>query len=640
MSLLSPLALLGALLAVPIILLYMLRLRRREVLVSSNFLWQQILRDREANTPWQRLRRNILLILQLLILALIVLALARPVQIVPQISASKTVILLDASASMNATDVEGGTRFQAAQQEARQIISELSAGDEFSIIRVADVTEPLIQYTDDINALRGAINSAQPGQGSGDWDTALTLAAAGAEGAESFSMIIISDGGLGDVGQLPENIPQPVYIPVGISPDNVAITALATRALPGQNPQLFTLVDNYTADNIEVSLVIRLDGALWDSATRPISANSQRSFVFTINEEFSVVEAELVLDDTVIDHLVSDNHAFSVASETRTRRILLLSDQSNIFLEQVLRSLPGGQVFRGDTSRSVLPEQAYDLYIFNNWLPATLPAADMLIMNPPTSTALFTLGAEVEGIRDVGLVNRSHPLSAFLNVENINVRALRSVSNADWAQPIIRADDDALVLAGEDAGRQIMLLPFDILDTDLPLQIAWPLLMSNAMEWFAPANVISGSTAVSVGDTVRINPPLNTDTGRVTAPDGSVTELDVRGRSGLAFTNTQQAGIYTLDMLAQGQPIDTAQFAVNLFGTGESNIAPVVETDLQVGGGIAEAEAEEQLGFREFWPLLVGLGLLVMLYEWYLYYRRQQPSTTVQPDLRRTTARN
>ena len=64
MSFLTPLGLIGGLLAIPIILLYMLRLRRREVTISSTFLWRQVLQDREANSPWQRLRRNLLLLLQ------------------------------------------------------------------------------------------------------------------------------------------------------------------------------------------------------------------------------------------------------------------------------------------------------------------------------------------------------------------------------------------------------------------------------------------------------------------------------------------------------------------------------------------------------------------------------------------------
>ena len=80
MTFLAPQALALGTLAVPIVLLYMLRLRRRDIPVSSTLLWEEILRDREANAPWQRLRRNWLLLLQLLILAALVAALThRPV---------------------------------------------------------------------------------------------------------------------------------------------------------------------------------------------------------------------------------------------------------------------------------------------------------------------------------------------------------------------------------------------------------------------------------------------------------------------------------------------------------------------------------------------------------------------------------
>ena len=74
MNLLNPLALLFALLAVPIILLYLLRLQRREQPVSSTLLWRQVIMDREANTLWQKLRKNLLLFLQLLTLLFFVCA--------------------------------------------------------------------------------------------------------------------------------------------------------------------------------------------------------------------------------------------------------------------------------------------------------------------------------------------------------------------------------------------------------------------------------------------------------------------------------------------------------------------------------------------------------------------------------------
>ena len=121
-----PIALALSALAIPIIIFYMLKLRRREVTVSSTLLWQMVLRDRQANAPWQRLRRNLLLLLQLLILAALILALARPALSVPTIASGSSVIILDASASMNATDVSP-SRFEAARRAAQDAIDALPA---------------------------------------------------------------------------------------------------------------------------------------------------------------------------------------------------------------------------------------------------------------------------------------------------------------------------------------------------------------------------------------------------------------------------------------------------------------------------------------------------------------------------------
>ncbi|MCA9913617.1 MAG: VWA domain-containing protein [Anaerolineae bacterium] len=639
MSFLTPLAFLAALLAIPIVLLYMLRLRRREQVVSSNFLWQQILQDREANTPWQRLRRNSLLLLQLLILALLVLALARPVQIVPTISAQKTVILLDASASMNATDLAAGrSRFAEAQQQALNILSEAGTEDQISLIRVGSTVDPLMSYTNDFAALREAILSAEPGQGRGDWETALTLAAAGAAGADSFRIILITDGGIDVTDVLPENIPQPFVIPVGQASDNLAITALATDSLPGQAPQLFVQVRNYSEEPAEVAVLIRLDGEIWDSSTQTISGSSQRSFVFQVDQDFQTVQAELILDDSVPDYLALDNVAYAVATERQTRRLLLLSAERSVFVEQVLRSLPEVQVFQGDTSRATLPEQPYDIYVFNGWLPAALPDADMLILNPPQSTSLFTLGDAVEDVGAIRIADGSHPLAAFLNVSAVNLLRYRPVSNAPWAVPILRVESGAVLLAGEIGNQQIALLPFDLRESDLPLQVAWPVFMANALDWFAPADLLL-QTAVGVGDPVAITPPLNADRVQIIPSQSDARFVDVTG-SALSFSDTQQPGIYQVAAFAGDEPVAEQAFSVNLFGS-ESRIAPRPPQDLVLGGGSATAdEQEEPLGLREYWWILalILLGLLVL--EWSLYYRGLRPPTRVTASVRRTTARS
>src|ERR1043165_5043281 len=117
MSLISPLALLGAAIVGPIIVaMYLLKLRREERMVSSTFLWQRMVRDVEANAPWQKLRRNLLLLLQLLLLLLLALALARPFFRTTGIAGRNLIVIVDRSASMLANDA-APTRLEAAKQQ-------------------------------------------------------------------------------------------------------------------------------------------------------------------------------------------------------------------------------------------------------------------------------------------------------------------------------------------------------------------------------------------------------------------------------------------------------------------------------------------------------------------------------------------
>ena len=622
MSFLAPAALAGLAIAIPVLLLYMLRLRRREQVISSTFLWRQVIQDTEANTPWQRLRRNLLLFLQLLILLLMALALARPFITVPTVSAGKIALLVDASASMTANDMDGQTRFEAALGKALGIVNNMNPQDRISLIGVGEVAEPLTSYTADQAELRLALNSMSAGHGRADWDTALTLAAAGAAGAENFSIVMISDGGIGAATSLPANIPRPIYVPVGQSSDNVAITALAARALAGQPPQLFAQVTNYGDSPVDISLVIRLDDVLRLSRSGAIPPRSQLPIPFDepIAEPFSALSASLTFDSDVQDFLALDNRAWTVRNQVSERRIFYVSADSNLFVEQVLRSLPGVQTFRGSADNKQLPGDEFDLYVFNGWLPNRLPDGDMLIINPPASTPLFAVGPPIEAASDIEVVDGESPITDFVDLDEMSLLQFRPVT-ADWAAPLIRTAEGDILLAGEANARQIAILPFDIRDSNLPLLIAYPILMANLLDWFSPADIVSLPDGLSVGDPLVIQPPLLADGVRITLPTGETRDLPVNG-SALVFTDTNQLGLYRLEIVQDGEVVRSQNFAVNLFATGESDIAPVAEEDLTLGGGAVEAETNEQLGLREFWGLLVILALLTLLLEWFVYHRR------------------
>jgi len=634
MAFLTPLALLGGLLAVPIILLYMLRLRRREVVVSSTFLWQQVVRDSEANTPWQKLRRNLLLILQLLILALLVLALMRPFIIVPAVSAGQIELLLDASASMNATDTPDGiTRFEAARAQALSMVDTLGAGDTMTVIRVSNVPEVLVPRTGDANLLRQAINAMQPGQAAADWVAAFTLAVADAAGAQDFNLVVVSDGGLGAAEGLP-GVPGTVrYLPVGQSGDNLAITALSARALPGQPPQLFAQITNYGAQDAAVIFDLRVDGALHSAERLTVPAGSSLPVISTdLPADFQTVQAGLTLPAgaAVPDYLALDDRAWTVNSTGGERRVLLMS-AGNLFLEQALRSLSGIEAFQGDPTRP-LPAEAYDLYIFDGWLPAdgVLPQGDLLFINPPQDTSLFKVGAESSETGAISVLSND-ARTAFVDFGSVNILKFRPVT-ADWATPLVSAAGGALLLAGETDGRQAAILTFDLHDSDLPLQITWPILMANLMDWFTPRSAVNVPDGLHVGDSLSVRPPAGATQVRVTLPDGGVRDLPVE-RGTVVFADTNAPGLYRVDLLAGEQVLQSVAVAVNLFSPLESAIAP--REQITLSGATIQPAAPDAVGQQEFWPLAALLALVVLLVEWWAYQWRMQAPTVFQPIFRR-----
>ncbi len=642
MAFLNPVALFGFALFVPVLLLYMLRLRRREVLVSSTFLWQQVVRDREANTPWQRLRRNLLLLLQLVIIALLVLALARPYVTVPAMSAGRVALLLDASASMNAADGGSGTRFEAAVRNARDLIGTAGPGDEFSVIQVGQTAEVLAPFTGDRTALNAALDAAEAGQGGADWETAFTLAAAGAQGAEAFSTVIFSDGGAqlsaADGSSLPALPGTVQYAPVGAASDNLAVTALAVRALPGQPPQLFAEVENFGTEDAEAIFDLRVDGDLFTAERVQIPTGSSGQIVLDdeLPEGFTTVRAGLtaVADGAWPNQLALDDAGYAVAEAAQSRRVLLVSPNGNIFLEQALRSLPGVEAFSTGPIEN-LPAAGFDLVVLDGWLPETLPNTDLLIINPPESTALFTVGDTLEraadgaagptaGIRSTG----ADPRLRFVDLSAVNLLRFREIS-AGWAEPLVVADGGPLLLAGETGGRQAAILSFDVRDSDLPLQIAFPILIASLVNWFAPQELVSAPSDYHVGDAVALSPEPGADALRVTPPQGEPVLLPLDAAGGALFTDTDAPGLYVVEALAGEGVTQSAVFAVNLFDPAESAIAP--QDTITVGGETVLPEQGEAVGQRELWPYLALTALALLLIEWLLYFRRQRAPSRFKP---------
>jgi len=620
MTLLNPLLLLFGLLAVPILALYMLKLRRREVAVSSTLLWQQVLRDRQANAPWQRLRRNLLLFLQLTILAALVLALARPALRLPVVASGSVVVLLDASASMNATDVTP-SRFEVGRAAARRLIEGLANGAQMTLIAVKAQPQILVAREDDRDELRRALAAAIPSEGAANWETALALAAAAAVGSETVTTVIISDGGLPSEGLPP--IPGEIrYLPIGHSGENLAVSALALRP-SGNTVELFVGVSNYGDSERLAVLSLYRNGALLTAQEMSVPAGKQAQLsLYDLPSDAAVFQARLspAAGETA-DVFPLDDAAFAVYQPPRKGRALVVTanPNGNFFLEQILTVMPGITPFRslsqpGDAPK--LPAEPFDLYVFDGYLPAELPEGPLLIINPPPTLLFSTSGV----FSDTGKVEiADDPLTAYVDWSNVHVLRARQVQPPPWAKVLIRAEGGALVFAGEDNRRRIAVVTFDLRDSDLPLHVTFPILFANLLDYLATGQTFEAPDGLQPGSGLTIRLPAEAQKVVITSPRGSVYILE-SGEGRLTFDQTDELGVYAMNYLGRDSSFADF-FAVNLFGTGESEIAP--RQSIRLGRATLTAAAPTEMGQCELWPWLAALALAVAMMEWWVYHNRQ-----------------
>ena len=267
MNLLAP-ALLWWLLPVggAIAALYMLRLKRRDVTVASTLLWQEVLQDTHANAPLQKLKRNLLLVLQLLLALAVVVALARPFLWASGLGGQSTALILDASASMRATDEPGG-RFAVAVSKAREMIARKSPGDAVAVIVSADKPVVLCPLTTDKARLEKALGDARPTDTTGDLREAILFAATLVSSRSKSQVTVLTDGAFGRVEPMALGGARLQFVTVGRRTNNAAITAFDVRDTLGGSAgqQAFVTVQNFGAAPRRIPLEIRVNNSLTDA---------------------------------------------------------------------------------------------------------------------------------------------------------------------------------------------------------------------------------------------------------------------------------------------------------------------------------------------------------------------------------------
>ncbi|GAB4539308.1 MAG: BatA and WFA domain-containing protein [Anaerolineae bacterium] len=662
MSFLAPAALALASLIPVVIAMYLLKLRRTEQVVSSIYLWRRMVRDLEANAPWQRLQRNWLLILQVLFLATLILALARPFSWAEGASGQALILILDTSASMAATDV-APSRLGAAKAQARKLVDGQPDDARITLITASDRAQVLLASSQDRRQAHHAIEGLATGAGGSDMAAALELASALAARQPETEIVVLSDGRV----NLPERLAtrgQIRFLPVGQSGQNQAISTLSLEpASGGETLTAFAQITNYGDSLARRRLTLHADGRLVNAYDLQIAPGDQAAVVAeALPGGTRVLEARLEGEDV----LSLDDRAWAVARQSQPASVTLVSE-GNLFLETGLsllpglelttvrpadyeagrqadgledRDKPGGDEGNSTISPSTSPPVAQPptLTIFDTYVPisATLPAGNLLFIAPLQGTEYFSVTGQLDQPL-LQAVDREDDLLAHVNLAEVNVLDAAQIPLPYWARPVIVAAFPAdagqvtgeeqaqapLLFAGEVDGRRVAVLAFDLRRSDLPLHTAFPLLLANLSSWLAPGTGGDLPAQVHPGAAVTLSLPPGAVSARVTRPDGAVTRL-LPGQGQAVFADTQQLGVYQVTwerpQASEESEARQALFAVNLFSPQESDVRPA-ET-LPIPGG-DEARLEQRPGQvrREWWRPLTLAALLILSAEWLVYQR-------------------
>ncbi|MCA9105056.1 MAG: BatA and WFA domain-containing protein [Planctomycetales bacterium] len=648
-----------ALAAVPpaIIALYFLKLRRKPVEVPSTFLWTRTLEDLHVNSFWQRLRTNLLLLLQLVFLALLAVALLRPGTATEAGTLQRVILLIDNSASMGA-EIDGESRLAKAKQRATEIVDELPAGSVAMVIAFSDRAQVVQSYTDHrallrkkiegieltnrptriADALQAASGLANPPQTYEEGNpNALKLAE-----ALSAKLVLLTDGGWQAPSDFALGNLIPEYVPIGRErpASNVGIVAFTTAENPEQpgSLQVFAQLLNSGPKETAVDLRLEMDDRLLDARNDfSIPSGATRSLTFDIatSLEDSVVGGKLHLEIMTRDDFSADDHAYAVFDTRRQSRILLVTP-GNEPLEIALDTeelvqfaevrVEAPEFLTTDEYRGLAAAAGFDLIVYDRCQPEESPAANTCYIAALPPDESWSWGETQEPVLIVD-TDRIDPLVEWLELSQLLIAEGRAVQGPPASRLLARSADGPVIAVGDRLGFQDAVIGFPIViaqeddgsvraNTDWPRHASFPMFVQNLVQVLGNAARLNEVPLSRPGEIVELRSVVPYPRLTVETPSGTKFDVDKGRQNSYFVTNVEEFGIYS----AKSDDIQVQRFAVSLCDSQESNL--VIPENVELGYETVTAEAGKRFGRQEYWKWILLAGVAILMIEWGMYRRR------------------
>ena len=613
MQFLNPYMLL-TLTAIPVlIIIHTLKPKPRPVDVTNLFLWNEVLKERSYNLSFERLKKTLPLILQILIVILAALALARPTWTYWTAQKGNLVLVIDTSASMK-TRSGSGMRFDLARQKAQQLVEERDRAQHVLIVEAGK--KPLLKtgFINNTDQAQKLLKKLQPSDAPADLESAIYLALSFIDPAKEDLLYLITDGAGQDLSGLVKSHPKIRPIIISGGEHNVGITKFEFRQHVdlSDHYEFMLEIKNFDLSALECTIRLSIDRVVLFEKAISFEAQEKQVLIVPYSGLINgIARATLEIDD---DFTV-DNQAYLSLNAAKEIWVLLVS-KGNHFLEKLLAAYPN---FRVNSVKEIIPTSwpdqtaRHDIVIVDRMdFPETARGNFLLIDSYSSSIPLVKTGRV--RLPEILTWNRKSPLMADVDLSGLIVEESAQLQTDRQLQPVIDSARTGLMYAFEENGLRAVLLGFDFTRSDLPLKVAFPVMMSNIFNWLNPHKLEFSILQTPAGEAFDIYFKPQTDIIYTRAPFEKWDKHPVK-MNPFKYGNTGRVGIYTVAENGKER-----YFTVNLADESESDINSVSlerrpdQTELPSG-------SEEIAAQQPLWMLFIIMGCALLMIEWYSWLK-------------------
>ena len=633
-----------------IIALYFLKLKRAPIVVPSTYLWRRTIEDLHVNSLWQRLQKNILLYLQLIVVAFLFLSLLRPGCRSESQLGQRSILLIDHSASMSATD-EKPNRLTVAKDKALQLVDSMASSDVAMVISFSDRADIKQGFTSDRRQLRAAIEGIQATSRITDIREALRAAAGLAnpgrtseidnvndiQVAEAMpaDLYIFSDGGFSELQDFDLGNLAPKFISIGKpEPNNVGIVALTASRNDEREDEIevYGRLFNHTNTDTSITTELYLDENLIDATKSTLKPGEEEGVNFQLRD---IESGKLTLRITENDDLLADNEAFTTITPPSKIELLVVTE-GNKALELALETPQATKLARvkvaaieylesEDFKKNNL-ENPFDLIIFDGVSPKSMPFSNTMFIGSVPPAEGWGFGESQSPVMIVD-TNRNHPLMQYLEMTSVRIVEGYPLKMPDGGTRLLEADIGPILAAAPRGPYLDVVCSFPLLrdengsmitNTDWPIRRSFPIFLLNAIETLGNTDADASARSILPGQAIALKVGQRLSDVQVLDPTGSSTQVSRGSMSQIIFTQTDNKGVH--EVLTPDSEEILERFSVNLFSPRESQIVPAEK--IGFGGETVTASPTKTPSRREFWRWLTALAIGLLTVEWIIYLRR------------------